>query len=92
MVVPGNVRVGGRLVSDHRAQDAVWRQGCFPDKAGRDTSCVVPETRYAKAADGSYLAYQAFGQGNTDLPWLPGFASHLEVFGSIRPQLDSSGG
>jgi class 3 adenylate cyclase/pimeloyl-ACP methyl ester carboxylesterase len=40
----------------------------------------VPETRYAVARDGTYLAYQAFGSGDVDLLYVPGFASHLEVY------------
>jgi class 3 adenylate cyclase len=41
---------------------------------------VIPETRYAKAADGTYLAYQVFGEGPVDLLYIPGWASHLEVY------------
>jgi class 3 adenylate cyclase len=40
----------------------------------------VPPTRYAKAADGAYLAYQSFGEGSTDLLYVPGWHSHLEVY------------
>ncbi len=39
----------------------------------------VPETRYAIAADGAYLAYQVFGQGDHDVLYASSFASHLEV-------------
>src|SRR5262245_49120531 len=38
-----------------------------------------PETRYARSGDYS-IAYQVVGDGDTDLVYLPGFASHLEVF------------
>lgn len=34
-----------------------------------------PETRYTKAADGVYLAYQSIGHGTLDLAWMPGFIS-----------------
>jgi class 3 adenylate cyclase len=46
---------------------------------------VIPETRYAKAGDGTYLAYQAFGEGDQHLLWVPGFATHLEVFWEYPP-------
>jgi class 3 adenylate cyclase len=46
---------------------------------------VIPETRYAKSSDGTYLAYQAFGEGDRDLLWVPGFATHLEVFWEYPP-------
>ena len=39
----------------------------------------VPETRYAKAADGVSLAYHAFGDGPNDLLWLDGSRGNLEV-------------
>jgi hypothetical protein len=44
------------------------------------TTGVIPETRYAKSSDGTYLAYQEFGEGDQDLLWVPGFATHLEVY------------
>jgi class 3 adenylate cyclase len=49
------------------------------------TTDVIPETRYAKARDGTYIAYQAFGQGDDDILWIPGFATHLEVFWEHPP-------
>ena len=39
----------------------------------------VPETRYAKTADGVYIAYQVVGEGPTDLVYVPGFSSRLEL-------------
>ena len=39
-----------------------------------------PKTCYARAPDGAYLAYQAFGEGPTDLLYVPGWHSHLEVY------------
>ena len=39
----------------------------------------VPEIRYAQAADGVSVAYQAFGDGSTDLVIVPGWVSHLEL-------------
>jgi class 3 adenylate cyclase len=46
---------------------------------------VIPQTRYTKASDGTYLAYQEFGEGDQDLLWVPGFATHLEVFWEYPP-------
>jgi class 3 adenylate cyclase len=40
----------------------------------------VPKTHYVKTTDGVYLAYQAFGAGDTDLLYIPGWHSHLEVY------------
>jgi pimeloyl-ACP methyl ester carboxylesterase len=39
---------------------------------------VIPETRYARTADGYSIAYQILGDGGLDLAYLPGFASNLE--------------
>ena len=46
---------------------------------------MIPETRYAKSSDGTYLAYQEFGEGDQDLLWVPGGATHLEVFWEYPP-------
>jgi len=40
----------------------------------------VPKTRYTKAADGAYLAYQVLEGGGIDLLYVPGWHSHLEVY------------
>ena len=37
-----------------------------------------PETRYAKTADGHFVAHQVFGTG-PDLLFVPGFISNLEL-------------
>jgi pimeloyl-ACP methyl ester carboxylesterase/class 3 adenylate cyclase len=39
----------------------------------------APETRYARSGEYS-IAYQVVGEGEFDLVYMPGFASHLEVF------------
>jgi len=39
----------------------------------------TPETRYARSGEFS-IAYQVVGEGELDLFYVPGFASHLEVF------------
>lgn len=39
----------------------------------------VPDTKYAKAEDGVYLAYQAFGEGDTWLVGAPPIISNVEV-------------
>jgi class 3 adenylate cyclase len=38
----------------------------------------VPETRYAKTADGVHIAYQVVGEGPTDLLFVLGWVTHLE--------------
>jgi pimeloyl-ACP methyl ester carboxylesterase len=38
-----------------------------------------PETLYARSADGVHIAYQAFGAGDVDVVFIPGFVSHLEL-------------
>jgi class 3 adenylate cyclase len=40
---------------------------------------VTPETRYARSGEYS-IAYQVVGEGDLDLVYVPGFASHLEIF------------
>lgn len=40
---------------------------------------TVPETRYARAADGVHIAYQVVGDGPVDLVWVMGWASNIEV-------------
>jgi class 3 adenylate cyclase len=39
----------------------------------------VPQTRYAKTADGVHIAYQVLGEGARDLVLVEGFVSHVEV-------------
>jgi len=39
---------------------------------------VLPETRYAKAPDGTHIAYQVVGNGPTDLVFFPTPFSHVE--------------
>jgi len=38
----------------------------------------MPKTRYARAGD-AHIAYQVFGHGETDLVWMPHWATHLEM-------------
>ena len=38
----------------------------------------VPETRYAKTADGVHIAYQVLGEGPPDLVFVPGFVFNVE--------------
>jgi len=38
----------------------------------------VPETRYAKTADGVHIAYQVIGDGPGDLVFVPGFVYNIE--------------
>jgi pimeloyl-ACP methyl ester carboxylesterase len=39
----------------------------------------VPETRYAKTADGVHIAYQVVGDGPIDLVWVMGWTSNVEA-------------
>ena len=39
----------------------------------------VPETRYAKAAEGGYIAYQVVGDGPIDPIFVPDWWNHIEV-------------
>jgi pimeloyl-ACP methyl ester carboxylesterase len=39
----------------------------------------VPETKYARADDGVYIAYQVFGEGETWVVGAPGIVSNIEV-------------
>jgi pimeloyl-ACP methyl ester carboxylesterase len=41
-------------------------------------SVNVPETRYAKTADGVHVAYQVFGDGPIDLLFVLGWVTHIE--------------
>ena len=40
---------------------------------------LIPETRYARTADGVSIAYAVIGEGPRDLVAVPGWVSHLEV-------------
>jgi class 3 adenylate cyclase len=39
----------------------------------------IPTTRYTRATDGSQIAYQVIGEGTTDLVYLTGSVSHVDV-------------
>ena len=43
----------------------------------------IPKTRYARSADGTYIAYQVFGDG-PDLLLAPAWISHLEILWEIK--------
>ena len=38
-----------------------------------------PDVRYARASDGAYIAYQAFGAGRWDIVFVPGQYTHLDL-------------
>jgi class 3 adenylate cyclase len=38
----------------------------------------IPETRYAKTADGIHIAYQVFGDGPVDILFVMGWVTHIE--------------
>ena len=56
------------------------RRGHAAARRARGAVMDAPTTRYAKAADGCYLAYQVFGDGPVDLLYVAGWHSHLEVY------------
>jgi hypothetical protein len=39
----------------------------------------MPETRYAKTADGVHIAYQVVGQGPVDLVFVSGWISNVDL-------------
>ena len=43
-------------------------------------SFEIPTARWARAADGTHLAYQVWGDGPFDVLYVPGFVSHVEVY------------
>ena len=52
------------------------RAVCGPDDTSRMTD--PPETRYTRAPDGAYLAFQVFGSGPIDVLLMPGFVTNLD--------------
>jgi pimeloyl-ACP methyl ester carboxylesterase len=46
--------------------------------SGQDALVDIPETHYAKASDGTHLAYQTLGDGPVDLVYMQPWISHLE--------------
>src|SRR5438270_13879521 len=40
---------------------------------------MPPETRYARSGE-LHIAYQVFGEGPTDLVWVPGWISNVDVY------------
>ncbi len=45
----------------------------------------MPETKYARCADGVHVAYQVFGEGDIDLVYVAGFTSHIELLWEHEP-------
>ncbi len=43
------------------------------------TAAAIPQTRYAKTADGVHIAYQVVGSGPVDIVHVMGFASNIEA-------------
>ncbi len=46
---------------------------------------MVPETHYARTADGVHIAYQALGNGPVDLVAVPGWFSNVEKIWELPP-------
>src|SRR5438093_9209093 len=40
---------------------------------------MIPDTRYARTSDGTYVAYQVAGTGPVDLVFAPGWFSNVEL-------------
>ncbi len=51
---------------------------CDMEPAGRRLGDVIPETRYAKTADGYHIAYQTLGDGPTDIVPVATYFSNIE--------------
>ena len=39
----------------------------------------IPETRYAKTADGVHIAYQTVGDGPVDIAFVMAWTTHIEL-------------
>lgn len=50
-----------------------------------ETTGVIPETRYAKTADGINIAYEALGDGPVDLVAVPSWISNVEKVWELEP-------
>lgn len=44
-----------------------------------ETTCVIPQTRYAKSVDGVHIAYHVVGDGPIDLVFVMGWTSNIEA-------------
>jgi class 3 adenylate cyclase/pimeloyl-ACP methyl ester carboxylesterase len=45
----------------------------------------IPKTRYVRSADGTFIAYQVFGDGPVDLLWISPWFSDLEALWEYQP-------
>jgi pimeloyl-ACP methyl ester carboxylesterase len=45
----------------------------------------MPETKYARCADGVHIAYQTFGEGDVDLVFIGGYVGHIELVWEHEP-------
>ena len=48
----------------------------------------IPDTRYAEAPDGTFIAFQTFGSGPIDILLMQGFFSHLDANWWIPEMVD----
>ncbi|MGZ5302100.1 MAG: adenylate/guanylate cyclase domain-containing protein, partial [Actinomycetota bacterium] len=39
----------------------------------------IPDTRYARTAEGAHIAFQTFGSGDIDLLFIPGYYSNVDA-------------
>jgi pimeloyl-ACP methyl ester carboxylesterase len=54
-------------------------------RAENDSGVDLPETRYARTADGLSIAYQVLGQGPIDLVYSPGWISNVDACWDVPP-------
>jgi len=69
----------GRPSASGQGVDEQQMAAFVADGENLAVAAATPETRYALSGEFS-IAYQVLGEGELDLVYMPGFASHLEVF------------
>ena len=52
--------------------------GCGVNRSSTGFELAIPDSRYAKAADGVYLAYQTLGEGPPDIVWQLDWPGNLD--------------
>ena len=64
-------------------QQSLWRHrlllGLHAPRGRRETCAVIPQTRYARTADGVHIAYQVHGDGPIDLLMALGWTTNIEA-------------
>jgi pimeloyl-ACP methyl ester carboxylesterase len=57
----------------------LYREFAALPSAAEDTRVNIRDTRYAKASDGAYIAYQTAGEGRIDLVWNLDFLGNIDL-------------